>query len=76
MNTPQPQTEVVFLAEESPQGGFTARAVGASIFTAADTVQGLRDNVREAVECHYDTQHRPQSIRLRFVREEVLWLDG
>jgi len=66
----------VFLVEESPQGGFTARAVSASIFTEGDSLDGLRANVREAVACHYDPGHRPQSIRLRIVREEVLRLDG
>ena len=75
MNAPQSQTEVVFLVEESPQGGFTARAVGASIFTEGDTLDGLRANVREAVACHYDPGHRPQLIRLRIVREEVLRAD-
>ena len=76
MNEPQPQPEVVFLVEESPQGGFTASAVGVSIYTQADTLDGLRANVREAVECHYEPGSRPQSIRLRIVREEVLPADG
>jgi len=30
-------TEVIFLLEEAPEGGFTARALGYSIFTEADT---------------------------------------
>jgi hypothetical protein len=72
MNEPQPQTEVVFLVEESPRGGFTAGAVGASIFTQADTLDALRANVREAVSCHYEPGQRPESIRLRIIREEVL----
>ncbi len=75
MDTPQPQTELVFLVEGSPQGGFTARAVGVSIFTQADTLDGLRANVREAVSCHYEPGQRPESIRLRIVREEVLPAD-
>jgi hypothetical protein len=75
MDTPQPQTELVFLVEESPRGGFTASAVGASIFTQADTLDGLRANVREAVSCHYETGQRPESIRLRIVYEEVLGPD-
>jgi hypothetical protein len=76
MDAPQPQPEVVFLVEESPQGGFTAAAVGVSIYTQADTLDGLRANVREAVECHYEPGQRPESIRLRIVREEVLPADG
>jgi len=29
-------SEVIFLVEEAPEGGFTARALGFSIFTEAD----------------------------------------
>jgi hypothetical protein len=76
MDAPQPQPEVVFLVEESPQGGFTAAAVGVSIYTQADTLDGLRANVRKAVECHYEPGQRPESIRLRIVREEVMPADG
>lgn len=65
-------TEVLFLVEESPEGGYTARAVGQSIFTEADTLAALRDNVREAVECHFEDGRRPRVIRLHIVRDEVL----
>jgi predicted RNase H-like HicB family nuclease len=64
--------EIIFLVEESPEGGYTARALGQSIFTDADTLEHLRANVREAVECHFEDGQRPQVIRLHFVREEVL----
>jgi hypothetical protein len=29
--------EIIFLVEEAPEGGYTARALGYSIFTEADT---------------------------------------
>ncbi len=64
--------EIIFLVEEAPEGGFTARALGLSIFTEADTLEQLRNNVRDAVECHFDERQRPQLIRLHFVREEVI----
>jgi len=64
--------EIIFLVEESPEGGFTARALGESIFTEADTLEHLRNNVREAVDCHFEDGQRPQVVRLHFVREEVL----
>lgn len=64
--------EVVFLVEEAPEGGFTARALGASIFTEADTLDQLRECVRDAVACHYDEAERPKLIRLQFVRDEVI----
>lgn len=64
--------EIVFLVEESPDGGFTARAVGESIFTEGDSLDALRQNVRLAVDCHFDEGFAPAVIRLRFMREEVL----
>lgn len=66
-------TEILFLCEEAPEGGYTARAVGESIFTEADDVRGLREMVRDAVRCHFpDEAHRPQIIHLHWVRDEVL----
>lgn len=63
--------EVVFLVEEADEGGYTARALGHSIFTEADDLATLRANVREAVECHFPEEQRPAIVRLHFVREEV-----
>lgn len=64
--------ELIFLVEEAPEGGYTARALGASIFTEADDAEALRDQVRDAVRCHFDEADRPRIIRLHFVREEVI----
>lgn len=64
--------EIIFVVEEAPEGGFTARALGESIFTEADTITELRDAVRDAVQCHFDEGKSPAIIRLHFVREEVL----
>jgi predicted RNase H-like HicB family nuclease len=65
-------TEILFTVDEAPEGGFTARAVGHSIFTEADTLEELRQNVREAVDCHFDDGAAPKLIRLHIVRDEVL----
>jgi hypothetical protein len=59
---------ITFVVEASPEGGFTARAVGQSIFTAAATTEDLRTSVRDAVACHFDPEDIPKTIRLRFVR--------
>jgi len=64
-------SEVVFLIEEAPEGGHSARALGESIFTEADTLEALREQVRDAVRCHFDEGQGPGLIRLRYVREEV-----
>jgi len=64
--------EIIFLVEEADEGGYTARALDASIFTAAEDLAGIRHNVREAVECHFDDGRGPKVIRLHFVRDEVI----
>lgn len=63
--------ELVFIVEEAPEGGLTARALGASIFTEADDMEKLRDQVRDAVRCHFDEGELPKIIRLHYVRDEV-----
>jgi hypothetical protein len=65
-------TEILFVIEESPEGGYVARGVGADIVTEADTLNELRSKVREAVECHFEDGHAPRLVRLHFVRDEVL----
>jgi hypothetical protein len=65
-------TEIIFVVEEAPEGGYTARALGASIFTEADDLSSLQANVRDAVICHFDDEERPRIVRLHFTREEVI----
>lgn len=64
--------EVVFVVEEAPEGGWTARALGHSIFTESDTLAQLRLAVQDAVRCHFEEGAAPGLIRLHFVREELL----
>lgn len=64
--------EIIFSVDESPEGGFTARALGESIFTEADTLEELHKEIRDAVKCHFDEGKTPKIIRLHFVREELL----
>jgi hypothetical protein len=64
--------ELIFLVENAPEGGYTARALGESIFTEAEDLSGLREQVRDAVRCHFNDGQGPKIIRLHFVREEVI----
>lgn len=64
-------TELIFVVEEAPEGGFLARALGESIFTEAETIAGLPDKIRDAVRCHFEEGNAPKVIRLHHVREEV-----
>ena len=65
-------SEIVFLVEDAAEGGLTARALGHSIFTEADSYEELRGQVRDAVQCHFDEGERPTIIRLHYVKDEVL----
>ncbi len=64
--------ELIFLVEESPDGGYEARALGESIFTQGDTWDELKEAVQDAVRCHFAEADRPALLRLHFVRDEVL----
>jgi len=64
--------EVIFLVEEDVEGGYTAKALGESIFTQGEDLESLRANIRDAVDCHYEAAAKPKMIRLHFVSEEVL----
>lgn len=64
--------EIIFLVEDAIDGGFTARALGESIFTEGDDLPDLRTNIRDAVGCHFDAESKPKVIRLHFVSEEVI----
>jgi len=67
-------TEVIFLVEEAPEGGFTARALGQSIFTEADSWDELRSAIQDAVECHFEEGKGPVIVRMHLVRDEVFAL--
>ncbi|MGB2983726.1 MAG: 2-oxoisovalerate dehydrogenase [Candidatus Bipolaricaulia bacterium] len=65
-------SEIIFLVEESPEGGYEARAVGHSVFTEAETLDQLKRRIQDAVRCHFDPDERPALIRLHQVRDEVI----
>ena len=65
-------TEIIFEVEESPEGGFEARALGHAIFTEAETLDKLREMLRDAVRCHFDPEVAPRLIRLHLVKDEVI----
>ena len=61
--------ELIFLVEDAPEGGYTARALNASIFTEADDLDSLREMVRDAVRCHFD---EGQTSHVMIKRDELL----
>jgi len=47
------------------------RALGESIFTEAADIESLREQVRDAADCHFEEENKSKVIRLRLIREEV-----
>lgn len=66
--------EIIFLIEEAAEGGFTAKALGESIFTEGETLEEVKSNIKEAVECHFEDAELPKLIRLHIVKDELMTL--
>jgi len=66
------QTEIIFSVQESPEGGYEARALGHAIFTQADTVDELKRMLHDAVACHFPEDTKPSVIHLHMVKDEVI----
>jgi hypothetical protein len=65
-------TEIILSVEESPAGGYEARALGHSIYTQADTLEELKRMLQDAVRCHFEENAGPRVIRLHLVKDEVI----
>jgi predicted RNase H-like HicB family nuclease len=69
-------TEIIFdVHEDEVDGGYVATALGHAIATQGETIEELREMVREAVQCHFGDGApgpMPKVIRLHFVRDEML----
>jgi hypothetical protein len=68
------KNEIIFYIEESLEGGYEAKALGYSIYTEGDNLDELKENIRDAVHCHFEDDDMPQIIKLHFVREEAIAL--
>lgn len=64
--------ELIFLIEEAVEGGYNARALGESIFTQGETLEEIKLNIKEAVECHFDEGKKPKLLRFHIVIDEVI----
>ncbi len=67
-------SEVIFLVEEALEGGLVARSLGQSIFTEAESMEGLKVNIKDAVFCHFEEDSLPKVIRLHYIKDEVMSL--
>jgi hypothetical protein len=65
--------EMIFMVEEDPSSGYTAKALGYSIFMEAETLAELKTNIKNSLTCHFDKKEDiPGVIILHIVREETL----
>jgi predicted RNase H-like HicB family nuclease len=49
-------TEIIFLVEEDAEGGYVAKALGYSIFTQAESIEELKEKIKDALKCHFDDE--------------------
>ncbi|ABX31392.1 2-oxoisovalerate dehydrogenase E1 subunit beta [Petrotoga miotherma DSM 10691] len=64
--------EIIFIVEEDPESGYNARALGESIFTEGSSLDELKENIKDAIKCHFDKEEDiPDIIRLHILKEET-----
>lgn len=67
--------DITFIVTEDEAGGYSARALGYSIFTQGETREEVERMVRDAVRCHFDSESDvPRLIHLHYVHDEVIAL--
>lgn len=66
------KNEIIFVVEDSLDSGYEAKALDYSIFTEAETMDELKKNIVEAVNCYFEEDEKPQIIRLHYIKEEML----
>jgi predicted RNase H-like HicB family nuclease len=65
-------SEIIFIVEDSDEGGYTAKALGYSIYTEGQTLDELKENIKDAIKCHFDEKEIPHIVRLHIVKDEVI----
>ncbi len=65
-------SEIIFMIEEDVESGFVAKALGVPIFTQGEDEKELKENIKDALACHFGDVDSPKIVRLHFVKEEIL----
>lgn len=55
-----------FYIEKENESGYTAKAIGESIFTEAEALNEIYTNILEAVECHFDKENLPEIVTIHY----------
>jgi hypothetical protein len=48
--------EIIFLVEPDIESGYIAQALGESIITQADDLESLKEEIKDAVHCHFPNE--------------------
>ena len=57
--------EIIFIVEEDVESGYTAKTLGYSIFTQGETIEELKENIKDVLECHFENKSDiPPVVRL------------
>jgi predicted RNase H-like HicB family nuclease len=65
--------ETIFLVKEDIEGGYTAKALSLPIFTEAETLEELKEKIKDALKCHFENEKDiPKIIYLHIVKEEIV----
>ena len=51
-------SEIIFIVENSNKGGYTAKFLSYSIYTKGQTIDELKENIKDAIKCHFDGNQR------------------
>lgn len=65
-------SEIIFIIEDSDEGGYTAKALDYSIYTEGETLDEIKENIKDAVKCHFGAKKFPHIVRLHMVKDEVM----
>ena len=55
-------SEIIFVVENYDQRGYTAKSLAYSIYTEGETLDELRENVKDAIKCHFDGKEIPKQV--------------
>ena len=51
---------IQFVIKKAEEGGYSAEAIGFSIYTQGETIDETVKNIREAVDCHFDINKKTE----------------
>lgn len=72
--TAQAKPTLLFVVQEDPDGGYTAKAPGYGIYTQGETMDELLANIKEAIQCHFEEGQAPTSFTIHTIKREVVAL--